>query len=412
VPNVAVVLGASASAGPSQIAAAAKVLGVEPTFYVPAEASRSEELLKVASLFGAAYKLPAKNVSSSIREAGVQGVVTFDDSLLELVDEATGDEFLANPWDKLVQRTCFTAVGASKVQALPVTSQRSVELALADMPEILLLKPRRSNTGRGIKFVDRSWSSEQIWSWIAGQPATFGGYILESAFTDVSSGLNGLAPFISVESSVVGREIRHFAVFDKLPQSQKIVETGDISSCSLDPDLYAEALTCAEAAIRSLQLNNRVVHTEVRLTTDGPQVVEVNGRLGGYVADLAKDVGATDPVEIAIASSLGRLIEIRKPGTQITSCAVQVPLYRSSESQRGDLKRLLRQQTVAYGLAEPDPVHSNLHYVSFRLRGFSRAETLRSLRTTLQVIATEFASVEVLDLQWLEAVVSMTETSR
>lgn len=48
-----------------------------------------------------------------------------------------------------------------------------------------------------------------------------------------------------------------------------------------------------------------ITHTEVKLTADGPRLIEVNGRLGGFQSGLGRLAGGLDPVVLAARVALG-----------------------------------------------------------------------------------------------------------
>lgn len=91
---------------------------------------------------------------------------------------------------------------------------------------------------------------------------------------------------VSVESLVFEGRIHHLAVTDKLPLAPPFRETGDIMPSTL-PAIQQQLLFDAAAdAIRALGIRIGAVHTELKLTADGPRIVEVNGRVGGGVPRL------------------------------------------------------------------------------------------------------------------------------
>jgi biotin carboxylase len=91
---------------------------------------------------------------------------------------------------------------------------------------------------------------------------------------------------VSVESLAFEGRIHHLAVTDKLPLAPPFRETGDIMPSTL-PAIQQQLLFDAAAdAIRALGIRIGAVHTEFKLTADGPRVIEVNGRVGGGVPRL------------------------------------------------------------------------------------------------------------------------------
>jgi hypothetical protein len=64
-------------------------------------------------------------------------------------------------------------------------------------------------------------------------------------------------------------------------------------------------LALAEDAIAALEMGAGLVHTEIKLTDDGPVIIEVNGRLGGGLHRLMPRAGVVDPVALAVALAAG-----------------------------------------------------------------------------------------------------------
>jgi biotin carboxylase len=68
----------------------------------------------------------------------------------------------------------------------------------------------------------------------------------------------------------------------------------------------AEVLALTTAALTALGVRHGITHTEVKLTPGGPRIIEVNGRLGGYVAELVRRARGFDLVRAALTVALGR----------------------------------------------------------------------------------------------------------
>jgi biotin carboxylase len=67
-------------------------------------------------------------------------------------------------------------------------------------------------------------------------------------------------------------------------------------------------LLVASAAITALGVTIGCLHTEIKLTPDGPRVIEVNGRAGGGVPDMLVAVADVDLLAIAMRIALGEAI--------------------------------------------------------------------------------------------------------
>ncbi|MET0416200.1 MAG: phosphoribosylglycinamide synthetase, partial [Actinoplanes sp.] len=92
-----------------------------------------------------------------------------------------------------------------------------------------------------------------------------------------------------------------------------------------DPLLYDERLLeVVQSAHTALGFEHGVTHTEVRLTAQGPRIVEVNGRLGG---DMITYVGLlATGIDLAVAA--GRLAVDEAPDlTPSRRCTAAVRFY-------------------------------------------------------------------------------------
>ncbi|MEY2245973.1 acetyl-CoA carboxylase biotin carboxylase subunit family protein [Streptomyces sp. BF23-18] len=118
---------------------------------------------------------------------------------------------------------------------------------------------------------------------------------------------------VSVESIIQAGHIRHLAVTDKLPLAKHFRETADIMASSLPRDRLAELEATTTAAITALGLDNCAVHTEFKLTADGPRVIEVNGRIGGGVAQMLHYAADYDAVRSLASVSVGRPLSDENP---------------------------------------------------------------------------------------------------
>lgn len=69
-------------------------------------------------------------------------------------------------------------------------------------------------------------------------------------------------------------------------------------------------------AVRALNIHG-IADVEIKLTASGPRIIEVNGRLGAWVDDLALRSHSSDPGDIAVRAALGQAYEtpdVKKDG--------------------------------------------------------------------------------------------------
>jgi biotin carboxylase len=134
--------------------------------------------------------------------------------------------------------------------------------------------------------------------------------------------------YVSVESVVVAGRISHLAVTGRLPQDPPFRETGLIIPSDFAPSLQEEILDLATAAIRAIGIRIGCLHTEIKITDKGPRVIEVNGRIGGFVPQVLQLASpATDLFEISRRVALGEQVVFPDlvPTTDVAYVIAQQP---------------------------------------------------------------------------------------
>ncbi|MGW7427327.1 ATP-grasp domain-containing protein [Streptomyces sp. NPDC054813] len=124
---------------------------------------------------------------------------------------------------------------------------------------------------------------------------------------------SGWGDYVSVESLVVDGEPRTVAVTGKPPLVAPFRETGHILPAPVPAALAADVVELEQRALRALGIRHGVTHTEVKLTADGPRIIEVNGRLGGFVAEIVHRRTGHDMVASALRLALGLPVTAPEP---------------------------------------------------------------------------------------------------
>ncbi len=92
--------------------------------------------------------------------------------------------------------------------------------------------------------------------------------------------------YVSVESVVARGQISHVAVTGRLHPAEPFRETGLVVPSDYPPSVVADVLHVASEAIEALGVRTGCLHTEIKMTDKGLRVLEVNGRLGGFVPEV------------------------------------------------------------------------------------------------------------------------------
>ena len=113
------------------------------------------------------------------------------------------------------------------------------------------------------------------------------------------------ADYVSVESLVSAGQVSHVAVTGRFPLAEPFRETGFFIPSALPPAVRAEVLDIASMAIKALGVRIGFLHTEIKLTPDGPRIIEVNGRLGGSVSEMGRLATGLDLLQWTQRVALG-----------------------------------------------------------------------------------------------------------
>lgn len=113
---------------------------------------------------------------------------------------------------------------------------------------------------------------------------------------------------ISVEAITRGGETTIVGITDKsLAGPPAFVESGHMFPADLPASTVAEAADYARDVLAALDYRHGLSHTELRLTGDGPRLIEINPRqAGGYIFDLLRLVTGVHPLEQLVRLSLGQ----------------------------------------------------------------------------------------------------------
>ncbi len=224
------------------------------------------------------------------------GIITYADPLipttsalaaglgLDYHDTATAERLT----DKFTQRRALRDAGLPVPRFVVVSgnpTSRDFDTLVAGVDFPVVLKPRR---GAGSRDTDLARDPSELRTLIA-ERATPGGdteppMIVEEYLEGASPGPSSLfADYVSAESFVCAEKINHLAVSGRFPLAEPFRETGLVIPSDLGPSDTRDVLDVASRAISAVGIRIGFVHTEIKLTSAGPRVIEVNGRMGGPV---------------------------------------------------------------------------------------------------------------------------------
>ncbi len=320
-PIVAVMYG-TGSAGPVRILQAAQDL-CEIVFVCDTANPGVLPLLGGLKRRSRVVDISGKNAIEAARHLtaeAVSGVVTFSDYCIMQV--AAIAQQLRLPYhavstaalltDKNAQRRAFRSQGVDNTPNYVAASAKCVLEAAAQIGCPVVIKPLQ---GAGSRNTYMLTNADELPRWldelfVDAESNNSGPYVVEKYLEgDPQVAGDGLGDYVSVESAIFEQTILTLGVTGKLPLCAPFRESGMFVPSSLTPEMEREVVKLAEVAIRALGITTGITHTEIKLTLDGPRIIEVNGRAGGHVVDLLSRSGRVDLIRAALQIALGKTPE-------------------------------------------------------------------------------------------------------
>ncbi|MFD6492101.1 ATP-grasp domain-containing protein [Streptomyces sp. NPDC060188] len=208
--------------------------------------------------------------------------------------------------DKHEQRRRLRERGVDPVRGRLLRTPGDWAPALAAVGLPAVLKPVRGEGSRSTHLVREAAAGAALAAHLLTAPASEGGedaLVLEEYLEGAGAGPFG--DHVSVESAVLDGRVTHWAVTGKFPLAPPFREVGHFWPAPVTGAERDAVLALAANAVEALGVRTGITHTEVKLTQDGPRLIEVNGRLGGFQSGLGRLAGGLDPVLLAAQVALG-----------------------------------------------------------------------------------------------------------
>jgi glutathione synthase/RimK-type ligase-like ATP-grasp enzyme len=261
-------------------------------------------------------------VVDDLRHHGVDGVVAFTDSQVlraALIAETLG--LAHNPpaiverlVDKHVQRAVLAHAGVAvpRFRMIPdLTDGPGAAELVSDLRFPVVLKPLRGDSSRNVITVaDHADLTAVLVSTGRGAPTP--PFVVEEFIPDHAvPERDGLGGYVSVECIVDRGVPVPVAVTGKFPLVEPFREAGNFMPHPLQADEAADVIELAVIAAHALGVQTGALHIEIKLTSAGPRLIEVNGRIGGGAIDalFARRFGFS-LTELAARIALGQDVEL------------------------------------------------------------------------------------------------------
>lgn len=229
-------------------------------------------------------------VADTLARHGVEGIVAFADGQLARtagIAEAAGLPCNSPraAWcltNKFAQRSALRAAGVPVPDFLAVPAGTTSAAHLeAELFFPAVLKPQVGNGGRDTYPVATVAELDEALACLnkrgVSQDMIVEGYLPDRTLR----GQQAVGDYVSVETLVADGISTTVMVTGRMPLAEPFRETGAFIPSNLPAEELRQVAAMAEAAAAALGVTFGCLHTEVKLTPQGPRVIEVNGRIGG-----------------------------------------------------------------------------------------------------------------------------------
>jgi biotin carboxylase len=348
-PRICLLVGGHGSLSLAEAAAAARGIAEPVLLLDRTEVAGSPALHAVAESVAQTAIVDTSDpdeVSGAVALWRASAVAAFVDAYCPVADEIKARVFgLTVPpgrWRKDTQRALLLRHGVTAMTSSLVSTPAELSAAVARHGLPVVVKPARGVSSRDIW---RLTDPLDLDAFRASVPLDGGRELVVEPYLADPAASRGphRANYLSVELFVTTTATSAF-ITDRRPLAEPCRETGLIGPTNLDPATRRAVLGKADQARRALGLDPGSYHIEIKLTDGGPEILEVNGRLGGYVRRLVWSGTGTDVGRAAIMAALDRPVRLRLDWRQhVAALHLQAPAAtaRIEAAPRGrEIRRL------------------------------------------------------------------------
>lgn len=243
-----------------------------------------------------ASDMPMRSVAIVAKEMGLVGIT---------------EQTALNATNKAQMRQCLKKDNVPIPQFFCVRTKEEYENAINDFKLSrmkCIVKPADNSGSRGVVLLYDLSDQESIdKAYDYSKNYSRGGEIVVEEYMEGAE--------VSVETLSIDGECHIIQITDKLTTGAPyFVEMGHSEPSALSDDLKLKISEVTKAAVKSLGIINGPSHTEIKVTKDGPKIVELGARLGGdnITTHLVPLSTGIDMVECCIKIALGEKPDLKR----------------------------------------------------------------------------------------------------
>jgi hypothetical protein len=207
--------------------------------------------------------------------------------------------------DKGLQRRALNEAGIDKTRTAVVESPAGLPAALESVGLPAIVKPVSASRSRDVHPIWDEKDVPAVRASLAGIASSgrWSPFIAEEFLHGKPCEPYG--DYVSVESICTSSGITHLVLTGKTPVMPPFRGTGRVWPSFLPDAEEGEIFDLVGRALNVVGAGCGFAHTEVKLTPEGPRLLEINGRISGHINMMARESCGLDLVRIAALIALG-----------------------------------------------------------------------------------------------------------
>jgi len=332
-------------------------------------------------------------------QVGLDGVVTFweeDVPTCALVAQRLGlrgnsPASALRSRSKFRMRQAFLKAGIPVPPFARVSSPATLLKACEEVELPAVLKPEWGSDSEWVTRVDSTQEALKVFREVRRRARMqdciysypTGNFVLEGYLT---------GPEVSIEGVVQHGRVTIYAIIDKAKMLEpSFIERGECTPSRLPLAIQHDIRQLVSRGVRALGLDNSGIHAEIKITPEGPRIVEIGARMGGdCIHALVKRVYGVDLAEENIRVTLGLPARPEMPahGCAISRTLVpdrpgRVVLQPTSALRRSrNLIEVVLTKHPGDQVQVPPAGYDNLAWVSVWGRNYREAERRLETRSS------------------------------
>lgn len=292
---------------------------------------------KIDGIMTLASDMPMRTVATVAKELGLVGVT---------------EETALAATDKGIMRQRLQEFGVPVPVFYKVNTRDEYYQAINKLDVKCIVKPADNSGSRGVDLLSNLKDSQEIEkAYHYSKSFSRNGTIVVEEYME--------GPEVSVETLSIAGECYVIQITDKLTTGAPyFVEMGHNQPSLLPKNMQQQIEKVAKMAVKALGIQNGPSHTEIKVTSEGPKIVEIGARLGGdnITTHLVPLSTGVDMVKSCIQIALGETPDLKPEFVKASAIRYFAPSLGLIEKIDGieDAEKIegVKQISIVHGVGE------------------------------------------------------------